>query len=121
MLIGCSIAAAAGLTAVVARHAGEFGVMRGVVLMTARLGGAWITGPSVAAWVAVIAAVLGLITGAFLGALFGLLSGLTGPDVERRTAPNQGIRQSAKNVGVFALVGVLVVGLSYSLLNLAPA
>ncbi|MEP7304039.1 MAG: TIR domain-containing protein [Acidobacteriota bacterium] len=119
LLIGGSIAAAAGLMAVAARHAGEFGVVRGVVLMTARLGWAWITGLWVALGVAVIAAVLGLIMGAFLGALFGLLSGLTGPDVERRTAPNQGIRQSAKNVGVFALVGVLVVGLPYSLFNLA--
>jgi hypothetical protein len=46
--------------------------------------------------------------GVFLGALLGVLfsaftSGLIGPDIERRTMPNQGIWQSARNVGVVCL------------------
>jgi hypothetical protein len=56
------------------------------------------------------------------GALFGALSGgLTGPEVKRRTLPNQGIRQSAGNVWMFALVGGLTVGLLWGLLNLLSA
>ena len=57
----------------------------------------------------------------FLGALFGLLSGLTGRDVERRAVPNQGIRQSAANVPMFALLGAVVVGVPYGLINLSAA
>lgn len=60
----------------------------------------------------------GSIPVAFLGALFGVLNGLTGPDVERRTVPNQGIWQSAANVGVCALAGVLTVGFPYGMTNL---
>jgi hypothetical protein len=53
------------------------------------------------------------------GALFGALrGGLTGPEIERRTLPNQGIRQSTANIGVFALIGGLTVGLLWGLLNL---
>jgi TIR domain len=55
----------------------------------------------------------------FLGALFGVLSGLTGRDVERRALPNQGIRQSAANVPMFALIGTIVVGIPYGLINLS--
>jgi hypothetical protein len=55
----------------------------------------------------------------FLGALFGVLSGLTGRDVERRALPNQGIRQSAANVPMFALIGIIVVGIPYGLINLS--
>jgi len=61
---------------------------------------------------------LGLVMGGVLGALFGVLNGLTGPDVQRRTIPNQGIRQSAVNVGVFALLGGLIIGLPYGIGNL---
>jgi hypothetical protein len=57
--------------------------------------------------------------GAFLGALLGVLNGLAGPDVERKTVPNQGIRQSAVNVGLFALIGVLAVGVPYGVMNVA--
>ena len=56
-----------------------------------------------------------------LGALGGLMTGLTGPDVQRRTVPNQGIRQSAVNVAVFALLGCLFVGLPYAVLNVWAA
>ena len=57
----------------------------------------------------------------FLGALFGVVSGLTGRDVERRAVPNQGIRQSAANVPVFALIGMMVVGVPYGMINLSAA
>jgi hypothetical protein len=63
----------------------------------------------------------GCIYGLVLGALFGALrGGLTGPEIERRTLPNQGIWQSIGNVRVFALVGGLTVGLLWGLLNLVP-
>jgi hypothetical protein len=86
--------------------------------MSARVGAGWASGLSLALVVTVLAGVLGLVMGAFLGALFGVLNGLTGPDVERRTLPNQGIRQSAANVRVFALAGLLIVGVPYGLTNL---
>ena len=70
---------------------------------------------------AAIGAANGMVFGVFIGALLGVLQGFTGPDVERRTTPNQGIRQSARNVGVFFLTGMLIVGLPYGLLNLAAA
>ena len=57
----------------------------------------------------------------FLGALFGVLSGLTGRDLERRALPNQGIRQSAANVPVFALIGTMVVGVPYGVIDLSAA
>jgi DNA polymerase III delta prime subunit len=71
---------------------------------------------------ALMAALLGAVFGGVPGALLGLLSGgLTGPEIERRTVPNQGIRQSAGNVWVFALVGGLTLGTIWGLLNLSFA
>jgi hypothetical protein len=71
-------------------------------------------------FIALMAALLGALVGASVGALLGSLSGgLTGPEIERRTVPNQGIRQSAGNVGVFALVGGLTLGTIWGLLNLS--
>jgi hypothetical protein len=46
-----------------------------------------------------------------------VLKGLSGPDVERRTVANQGIRQSARNVGWFALLGTTIVGIPYGIAN----
>lgn len=69
-----------------------------------------------------IGALSGAFTGALLGGLLGALRhGLTGPDIESRTVPNQGIRQSAINVGGFALVGGLVLGTISGLVNLSFA
>lgn len=43
------------------------------------------------------------------GGLFGaLIGGLSGPDIEKRTFPNQGIWRSAANTVVFAVVGGLI-------------
>jgi hypothetical protein len=73
-------------------------------------------------FIALYAALLGALVGASVGALFGSLSGgLTGPEIERRTVPNQGIRQSAGNVWVFALIGGLTLGAIWGLLNLSAA
>jgi hypothetical protein len=61
---------------------------------------------------------LGAVSVAILGGLIGALKqGLTGPDIERRTVPNQGIRQSAVNVGLFALIGGLSLGAVWGMLN----
>ena len=59
--------------------------------------------------------------GGGLGALYGVLGGLSGPDVERRTRPNQSIRQSARNIVIFAGLGMLVVGLPYGVVNILVA
>ena len=56
-----------------------------------------------------------------LGALGGALSGATGADVERRLVPNQGIRQSAANIVLFAALGTLIIGVPYGLFNLMVA
>jgi hypothetical protein len=66
-------------------------------------------------------AIFGSVTAGVLGALGGLLGGATGADVERRLVPNQGIRQSAMNVLIFAAVGVVIIGIPYGVLNLAIA
>jgi hypothetical protein len=59
----------------------------------------------------------GLWAGVF-GVLWGgLRGGLTGPEIVRRTAPNQGIRQSAVNIGVFALAGGITIGIVMWILN----
>ena len=70
---------------------------------------------------ALCAAIGGAPMAAVLGALAGVLSGATGADVERRLVPNQGIRQSAINVGIFAALGALIVGQLYGVLNLSAA
>jgi hypothetical protein len=66
-------------------------------------------------------AVFGCISAGVLGALAGALGGATGADVERRLVPNQGIRQSAMNVVIFAAAGVLIIGIPYGLFNVAIA
>ncbi len=119
--IGVIIATVSGLMTNVARHTGGLPLVRGIALMSARLGAGWISSLLWALLVATLAGLLGMVMGAFLGALFGVLHGLTGPDIERRTVPNQGIRQSAANVRLFALAGILIVGVPYGLMNLIVA
>jgi hypothetical protein len=67
---------------------------------------------------AISAAFAGITTAGILGLLAGALGGATGMDVERRLVPNQGIRQSAVNVLVFAALGVLIIGVPYGVFNL---
>jgi hypothetical protein len=64
-------------------------------------------------------AVMGMMLGGFLGALYGVLGGLTGPEIERRARPNQGIWQSARNASVFASIGGLLIGVPYGIVNVA--
>jgi hypothetical protein len=117
LVLGAIVGVICGLIVIVARRAGGMLAVRGVLFVTARIGGGWTVGLLATAGLTSLSALLGIVTGSFLGALFGLLRGLTGPDVQRRTTPNQGIRQSAGNVPMFALVGALVIGLPYGLVN----
>ena len=61
--------------------------------------------------------IAGTMTAALLAGLVGVLSGATGADIERRLVPNQGIHHSARNVVVFAALGMLIVGVPYGVLN----
>ena len=56
-----------------------------------------------------------------VGLIGAITDGLTGPDIQRRTMPNQGIRQSAVNSGRFALMGGLLLGSIWGLWNLVFA
>jgi hypothetical protein len=80
---------------------------------------------TVSLWTAFAVGIVGGVGGAAMIGLFGtfvgVLQGLTGPDIERRTIPNQGIRQSVRNIGVFFLIGAVAVGVPFGLLNLASA
>ena len=59
-------------------------------------------------------------SGAMLGALIGALTvGLSGPEIDRRTVPNQGIRRAAANAGWFGLFGGLILGSVWGLTDLA--
>lgn len=66
-------------------------------------------------------ALFGTVTAGVLGALAGAIGGAAGADVERRLVPNQGIRQSALNVALFAALGTLIIGVPYGLLNVSLA
>jgi MFS family permease len=55
--------------------------------------------------------------GLFGGLIGALIGGLSGPDIEKRTVPNQGIWQSAVNTGIFALVCWLIFGLIFVLIR----
>ena len=55
--------------------------------------------------------------GVFGGLIGALIGGLSGPDIEKRTVPNQGFWQSAVNTVIFALVGWLIFGLIFVLIQ----
>jgi DNA polymerase III delta prime subunit len=69
--------------------------------------------------------ILGLINAVAFGLIFegiggligGLIGGMTGTTIETRTVPNQGIRQSAKNAMILALIGAVGLGLAAGLLG----
>ena len=121
LVIGGIIATICAVLVGVARQTGSLLLIQAPLIIAARIGGGWVSSLSYALIFAAPVGLLGMVMGGFLGALFGVLDGLTGPDVERRTVPNQGIWQSAANVGVCALAGVLIVGLPYGLMNLTVA
>jgi hypothetical protein len=90
------------------------------IIVTFNLG--LICAPVVIFIMAGTSAIGGLSSGGVLGVLLSALSrGLSGPDIDRRIVPNQGIYQSALNIGVFALGGGLVLGWIWGLMNLAGA
>jgi len=88
-------------------------IVKGIAALLLSLCGAWVTTLSISVFIASMGGATGLTLGAFLGALVGVL----GPEIERRTVPNQGIRQSAFNVAVFFLLGALVLGLPFGVMN----
>ena len=116
---GVGAASVVSVSVVVLMAWSQRGVIRGIYFVFCFFGMAVITvltGSFI--WVQLLAPMFAALAGV-LGALFGALGGgLTGPEIERRTAPNQGIRQSAVNIGVFALVGGLTVGTFFCLLML---
>ena len=118
LVTGAIIAAICAVMVGVTRYTGNLPLLRATLIIAAPIGGGWVSSLTYGLVVATFAGLFGMVMGAFLGALFGVLNGLTGPDVERRTVPNQGIWQSAANVGVFALAGVVTVGIPYGLMNL---
>ena len=93
--------------------------VRGIGWMSFLVGLGWSGALSSSLLTASVGAAVGMMMGGFLGALYGLLGGLTGPDIERRTQPNQGIWQSAANVGIFAVLGGLMIGIPWGLMNIA--
>ncbi|MGH7928155.1 MAG: hypothetical protein ACREQV_10190, partial [Candidatus Binatia bacterium] len=71
---------------------------------------------------ALLGAALGVFSLALPVALIGALAeGLTGPDIDRRTMPNQGIRNSAVNAGRFALIGGVLLGSIWAAYNVVVA
>ncbi len=59
----------------------------------------------------------GLILEGIGGLIGGLIGGMIGTTIETRTVPNQGIRQSAKNAMILALIGTVGLGLAAGLLG----
>jgi hypothetical protein len=113
------VAAIAGVTAAVTVSFGGAPLIRGLAVFGLAVGGRLMAALSWAAVVTIALGTIGTLIGAFIGSLFGLLRELIGPDVERRSRPNQGIRQSARNIGIFALIGAVAVGVPFGFMNLA--
>ncbi|MEL7353961.1 MAG: NACHT domain-containing protein [Cyanobacteria bacterium P01_A01_bin.116] len=68
------------------------------------------------------ASILGLAFGAVLGVTYGVIRGLSGERIAAITKPNQGIRQSAKNAILFAVVSSITPLLTARFLgNTSPA
>jgi hypothetical protein len=121
LVTGGIISVVCGLILVVIGRSGGLLLVRRVAVTISRLGLGLVNALSMSLLLATAGAAFGCVVGAFLGAVVGVLKGVTGPDVERRTRPNQGIRQSAYNMAVFSLLGILVGGLPYGLLNITIA
>jgi hypothetical protein len=121
LLVGMLLALVSGLACTVLARQGQFELVRRIALLANYASPALMTVLSGALLFAVSLGPLSAFMGAFFGSLFGMLTGLTGPDVQRRTVPNQGIRQSARNIWVCASIGTLAVGVPYGLLNVAAS
>jgi GTPase SAR1 family protein len=118
-VMGLAIGVSLGLAVVVTVRMGGYQTVRGIGFL-----GWWAHAALLRSQAALLLGTIGVTaaavgTGSVLAALAGALSGASGADVERRLVPNQGIRQSALNVVMFAALGILIVGLPYGLFNLS--
>ena len=59
-----------------------------------------------------------LLLGIIFGIPLALVTGLTGPEIRRRTIPNQGIWQSLGNAGIFSVLGGVILGTIFGAINL---
>ena len=117
IVIAIAIGISLGVAALATVRAGEGGLIRGVALLVLFAHSSFFTTAGLAPMFVIAAAVGGAVTAGILAGLAGALSGATGAAVERRLVPNQGIRQSAVNVAIFAALGTLVIGIPYGLVN----
>ena len=100
----------------------KLSIVKSILLIANRMGIGSISVLGFSGIGALIGASFGIVLFPILGALIGMISGgLTGPNLEIRSTPNQGIRQSAINIGIFALIGGLTLGLVWGLFNLLPS
>jgi hypothetical protein len=118
LIIEAAILLMSGLSVVLLAELGQMQIVRASGILTSMLGLGLIWALTISLFFALVGAAMGAFTAALLGALLGALSGgLIGPEIERRATPNQGIWRSAINVGVFALIGGLALGLIWGLVN----
>jgi len=119
--IGAALALLLGGVSALLVLAGLRHVIQSAVLVALAMTGKSTVVQSNASLIAVYAAAFASFFAAVVGSVIGLLNGLTGPDVAKRTRPNQGIRQSAFNTLVFGAVAACAVGLPFGLMNLGGA
>jgi hypothetical protein len=116
--IGVALGVSLGLAVVGMVRGGGYLPVRAMGLLTLSTYAALLNSQAILLLGGMVAAVAALM-GSVLAALTGVLSGASGADVERRLVPNQGIRQSALNVLIFAALGILIVGVPYGVFNLS--
>jgi hypothetical protein len=122
LIVGAIAASISSVILVSLIGLGQIRIVQGIALISVGLGLGVVGALSVSFMTALICAASGAAFGGLGGALLETLSGaLKGPEIERRTIPNQGIRQSARNVWVFALIGGLTLGTIWGMLNLSAA
>jgi hypothetical protein len=122
LIRGLVIAVVSGSTLSWLLISGKIPIIQGILAFIAPFNLELIGTPAFILVIAGVPASAGLFSGSVFGTLIGGLSrGLSGSDIDRRTVPNQGIYQSALNMGVFALGGGLVLGFIWGLINLLVA
>jgi TIR domain len=120
LIVGLVAASISSVIMILLRGSGHVQMIQGIGIISGFFGLGVIGALSTLFVTAVICAALGATLGGLVGALLEMLSGaLKGPEIERRIVPNQGIRQSARNVLVFALIGGTTLGTIWGLLNLS--
>jgi hypothetical protein len=120
LIFGLVAASMASVILVSLIELGQIRVVQGIGVFFACLGMGVGGALSFSFTIALVWAAFGATIGGLIGALLEMLIGaLKGPEIETRTVPNQGIRQSAFNVGIFSLIGGLTLGSIWALVNLA--